>query len=188
MEEGKAMTQDPIRARLLSPVRDRFERWLNTRIDAIASEHVRGALAAEREAELTTPRLWGPAERLHAASTAVLNDALLNTVSGTITIEEYAFLGHGVALLTGTHDVSRTGLERQLAVPSEGRDILIGAGAWIASRAVVLGPCRIGADAVVAAGAVVSADVPAGAIAAGVPARLVGQVGETSKSPPRLAG
>jgi hypothetical protein len=57
---------------------------------------------------------------------AVLNDALLNTVSGSITVEEYAFLGHGVALLTGTHDVSRTGLERQLAVPSEGRDIVIG--------------------------------------------------------------
>jgi hypothetical protein len=182
------MTPDPSRPRLLGPVRDRFERWLDTRIDAIASEHVSRELAAEREAELTTPRLWGPDERLRVASTAVLNDALLNTVSGNITVEEYAFLGHGVALLTGTHDVSRTGLERQLAVPSEGRDIVIGAGAWIASRAVVLGPCRIGADAVVAAGAVVNADVPAGAIAAGVPARTVGRVGGTSPPPPAAAG
>jgi acetyltransferase-like isoleucine patch superfamily enzyme len=166
----------------------RLAHCLNTRIDAIASEHVRRTLAAEREAELTTPRLWGPDERLHIASTAVLNDALLNTVSGSITVEEYAFLGHDVALLTGTHDVSCTGLERQLAVPSEGRDIHIGTGAWIASRAIVLGPCRIGANAVVAAGAVVAADVPAGAIAAGVPARLVGQVGATSVSPPATAG
>ncbi len=163
---------------------ERIGRWLDARIDAIASERVRRELATEREAELTTPRLWGPSEQLHVASTAVLNDALLNTVSGSITVEEYAFLGHGVALLTGTHDISRTGLERQLAVPSEGRDIVIGAGAWIASRAIVLGPCRIGANAVVAAGAVVSADVPAGAIAAGVPARLVGHIGATSAPPP----
>ena len=146
------------------------------------------ALAAEREAESTTLRLWGPVERLHIAPTAVINDALLNTISGSITVEEHAFFGHGVALLTGTHDVSRTGLERQLAVPDEGRDIVVGAGAWIASRAVVLGPCRIGANAVVAAGAVVSTDVPAGAIAVGVPARVVGRVGKSSTPPPAIAG
>ncbi len=169
-------------------MRDRIGRWLYPCVDAIASERVRRELAAEREAELTTPRLWGPGERLHVAPTAVLNDALLNTVSGNITVEEYAFFGHGVTLLTGTHDVSFTGRERQLAVPSEGRDIVIGAGAWIASRAIVLGPCRIGANAVVAAGAVVSADVPAGAIAAGVPARLVGHVGAASAPPPAAAG
>jgi serine acetyltransferase len=177
------MTSDLGRSRLLRPVRNRVEGWLHARIDAIASERVRRELAAEREAELSRTRLWGPGERLHVAPTAVLNDALLNTVSGSIIVEEYAFFGHGVALLTGTHDVSRTGLERQLAVPTEGRDIVIGAGAWIASRAIVVGPCRIGANAVVAAGAVVSADVPADAIAAGIPARVVGSV-EAAPAPP----
>ena len=184
---SSTMTPDPSRSRLLGPVRNRIGHWLYTCVDAIASERIRRELAAEREAELTTPRLWGPGERLHVASTAVLNDALLNTVSGNITVEEYAFFGHGVALLTGTHDIRFTGLERQHAVPSEGRDIVIEAGAWIASRAIVLGPCRIGADAVVAAGAVVSVDVPAGAIAAGVPARLVGHIGAASAPPPAAA-
>jgi acetyltransferase-like isoleucine patch superfamily enzyme len=168
-------------------LRDRIENWLQARVEAIAGEHVRRELVAARETELTTPRVWGPGERLHVASTAVLNDALLNTISGSITVEDHAFFGHGVALLTGTHDVSRTGLERQLAVPSEGRDIVIGAGAWIASRAIVIGPCRIGANAVVAAGAVVSIDVPAGAIAAGVPARLAGQLGAACTPPPATA-
>ncbi len=98
---------------------------------------------------------------------------------------------HGVALLTGTHDVSHTGLERQLiwtSVPSKGRDIVIGTGASIASRAIVLGPCRIDANAVVAAGAVIDADVPASAIAAGVPARRVGHVGAAFAPPPAAAG
>lgn len=168
---------------MLRPLRDRLGVWLDARIDTVARERVLRELAAARADDLTTPRLWGPDERRHIAPTAVVNDALLNTVSGSITVEEHAFFGHGVALLTGTHDVSRTGLERQLAVPDEGRDIVVGAGAWIASRAVVLGPCRIGANAVVAAGAVVSADVPAGAIAAGVPARVIGRVGESSAPP-----
>jgi FkbM family methyltransferase len=117
----------------------------------------------------------------------VLNDALLNTVSGSITVEEYAFFGHGVALLTGTHDVRRAGLERQLTVPPDGRNIVVGSGAWIASRAIVLGPCQIGANAVVAAGAVVDADVPAEAIVAGNPARLVGRVAsDSTEFPPAV--
>ena len=82
--------------------------------------------------------------------------------------------------------MSRTGPERQLAMQGEGRDIVIGPGAWLASRAVIVGPCRIGANAVVTAGAVVTADVPRGAIAAGAPARLVGRVGAGSALPPAV--
>jgi acetyltransferase-like isoleucine patch superfamily enzyme len=73
--------------------------------------------------------------------------------------------------LTGTHDAAETREARQRAVPPEGRDVEIGAGAWIGTRALVLGPCRIGADAVVAAGSVVTRDVPDGGKVAGVPAR-----------------
>ena len=175
----RTLTQSP----LLRPARDRVGRWLHRRIDVIAMQRVRDELAADRDSRLRVPRRWGPQGRLHVAETAVLNDALLNTVSGTITVENYAFLGHDVALLTGTHDIGRLGLERQHAVPSEGRDIAIGPGAWLASRAIVLGPCRIGADAVIAAGAVVNADVPAGAIVAGNPARLVGRIGDPNPLP-----
>jgi FkbM family methyltransferase len=171
---------------LLRPIRDRLGRWLDARIDTVASARVRQELAKEHETQLSTPRCWGPSGRLHVASTAVINDALLNTVSGSITVEDDAFFGHGVALLTGTHDVSRRGLERQRAVPPGGRDIVIETGAWIASRATIIGPCRIGADAVVTTGAVVNADVPSGAIVAGVPARLVGRVGAKPDLPPSV--
>jgi len=45
--------------------------------------------------------------------------------------------------------------------------------AWIGTGVIVLGGVRIGKDAVIGAGAVVTKDVPDGAIAVGVPARVV---------------
>ncbi len=51
-------------------------------------------------------------------------------------------------------------------------------GASIGARAVCVAPVRIGAWAMVAAGAVVTRDVPAHALVAGVPARRVGWVGQ----------
>lgn len=86
----------------------------------------------------------GSQGRVEIAPGAVLNDALLNVSSGRITIGEYAFFGHGVSLLTGTHDVTQFELARQRAIPAEGRDIRVGRGAWISSNATVLGPCLIG--------------------------------------------
>lgn len=51
--------------------------------------------------------------------------------------------------------------------------IVVEDGAWIGAGAIVLEGVRIGRGAVVAAGAVVRQDVPAGMIAAGIPARLI---------------
>lgn len=105
-----------------------------------------------------------------------ISDAIFNVNGGTITVEKYAFFGHGVALLTGTHDPSLVGLKRMLDVPRSGRDIVIETGAWLGSNVTVLGPCRIGANAVVAAGAVVTSDVEPGWIVGGVPARPIRRI------------
>ena len=53
-------------------------------------------------------------------------------------------------------------------------DIVIGDGVWLATRAVVLPGTTIGAGAIIASGAVVKGDVPARAIMAGSPAKIVG--------------
>ncbi len=84
--------------------------------------------------------------------------------------------GNNVSILTGRHDPEKTGAERQ-AWPSTGGDIVIKKGAWIASHAVVLGPCVIGEHAVVAAGAVVNRDVPAWTMVGGVPAKFIRKIG-----------
>ncbi len=53
------------------------------------------------------------------------------------------------------------------------RDIVIGADCWIGTRAILTAGITIGDGAVIGAGSVVTRDVPAGAIAVGVPAKVV---------------
>jgi len=119
------------------------------------------------------PYVWGDHSRVSVAPGAQVNDAILNCSSGTIAIARDVVFGHGVSLLTGTHDYRQFGAARRLTVPEGGRDIVIGEGAWLASNVTILGPCRVGEHAVVAAGAVVLRDVPPYSVAAGIPARVL---------------
>lgn len=53
------------------------------------------------------------------------------------------------------------------------RDIIIGEDCWIGARAIITAGVSIGEGAVIGAGSVVTRDIPPGAIAAGVPARVI---------------
>ncbi|MFB9074649.1 acyltransferase [Citricoccus parietis] len=59
--------------------------------------------------------------------------------------------------------------------------VTVGTGAAIGARAVCVAPLVIGAWAMIAAGAVVTRDVPDYAVVAGVPARRLGWVGEAGR-------
>lgn len=128
-----------------------------------------------RENRLTQPLVYGPSARVHVDKTAVVNNALLNTVGGEIFVGPQAFFGHDVCLLTGTHDPHKIDAERKESSADlcSGRDIRIEQGAWLATRVIVVGPATIGKHAVVGAGSVVLGDVEPGALYAGVPARKV---------------
>lgn len=125
---------------------------------------------------LTTPKIFGDPARLRVGENVSLVNTMFNLISGTVTIEDHAFFGHDVSVLTGTHDMTLYDAARQLGVPTEGRDVIIERGVWIGSNATILGPCRIGRDAVIAAGSVVLDDMPAGHVCAGAPARPIRQV------------
>lgn len=75
--------------------------------------------------------------------------------------------------------------ESPLALPLQdynARPIRIGSRVWIGARATILKGVEIGDGAIIAAGAVVTRDVPPLAIAAGNPARIVGSVSPVQES------
>src|SRR5438128_602597 len=106
-------------------------------------------------------KVWGDRSRLELANNALVANALFNLASGKVTVGQWAFFGHNVCVLTGSHDYRKLGPERQLAVPTNGGDIVIGEGAWVGSNVTLLGPCTIGEHAVIAAGSLVRGEVAA---------------------------
>lgn len=141
-----------IRRRLADGPLGRFIRFATERHPYIVGEH-------------------GASCQIHP--TANVANGIFNATSGHIIIKEYVLFGHGVNLLAGTHDASKTGAERQRAIPDSGYDIVIERGAWIATNVTIIGPCHIGENAVVASGSVVIGNVPANALIGGVPARVI---------------
>jgi acetyltransferase-like isoleucine patch superfamily enzyme len=57
--------------------------------------------------------------------------------------------------------------------PIESQAVEIGDGAWLAARVTVLPGAHIGAGAIIAAGSIVAGDIPAGAVAGGIPASVL---------------
>jgi acetyltransferase-like isoleucine patch superfamily enzyme len=117
----------------------------------------------------------GNRSKVSIADSATVLNAFFNVSSGIVTVGEGVMFGNNVSILTGRHDPDKIGTARQ-AWPESGGDILIKDGAWVASHAVVLGPCVIGEYAVVAAGAVVTHDVPPFTLVGGVPARMIRKI------------
>lgn len=70
--------------------------------------------------------------------------------------------------------------------PASAQPVVIEDDVMIGANAVVLEGCRVGKGAVVAAGAVVIADVPAGAVVAGIPAKIIKQKDEKTASKTEL--
>ena len=120
---------------------------------------------------LSMPYIHGPRERFVVGQNVILNNATINTRGGRVVIGDHVMFGHNVSLLTGIHDYTKPAGQR-VAIEDANRDITIESGAWIASNAIVVGPVKIGAEAVVAAGSVVVKDVPARTIVVGNPARV----------------
>lgn len=157
----------------LGAVQRLYDATLGRLIDA----HIRNHLLFKKV-------IFGDPARVSVAPTAAVNNALFNVQSGRITVEDHAFFGQNVCLLTGTHEIDAPLEQRVTAIPREGRDIIIRRGAWLASNTTVLGPCVIGEMAVVAAGAVVTRDVEPYTVVGGVPARVIGRVPHAATGSP----
>jgi acetyltransferase-like isoleucine patch superfamily enzyme len=95
----------------------------------------------------------------------------LNDIGG-IEIGDDVLIGPRVSLITSGHPLDPNQRRRQIVAAP----IVIQRNVWLGAGAMVLQGVTVGEDSVVAAGAVVTRDVPSGTLVAGVPAQVVGPV------------
>jgi maltose O-acetyltransferase len=111
-----------------------------------------------------------PCENITIGAYTLISGSLHCDIGAPLEIGDRVRIGHDVSLLTVDH---RVGPETMRSGARKFGSIEIGDGAWLASRVVVLPGVRISAGAIVAAGSLVTRDVPANTLVVGVPARVV---------------
>jgi acetyltransferase-like isoleucine patch superfamily enzyme len=87
---------------------------------------------------------------------------------GGITIEDDVLIGPKVNLITENHPLDPANRKALISKP-----VVIKRNAWIGAAATILPGVTIGENSVVAAGAVVTFDVPSNTVVGGVPAKII---------------
>ena len=120
-----------------------------------------------------TFRLFPPFYTDFGKNITIGRDVFINSCchfqdQGGITIGDGTMIGHNVVLATINHALEPEKNRRNCYAP-----ITIGDHVWIGSNSTILPGVRIGDWAVVAAGAVVTKDVPPLTVVGGVPAKVI---------------
>lgn len=154
-----------------------LQRALSTQTGAVIEQH---CFISELAAVQTEHLHLGHGSYLaaHAYVTGTIylgRDCTVNVFSivrGHVTVGDAVRIGAHTSILGFNHTMSDPDTEvfRQ---PISSKGITIGNDVWVGSHVVILDGVTVGDKAVVAAGAVVTKDVPAGAVVGGNPARLI---------------
>lgn len=102
-----------------------------------------------------------------------------NTIIGPVTIGNHVNLAQGITVTALNHNFSNT-TKRIDEQSISTKHVTIEDDVWIGANAVILPGVTIGQHAVVAAGAVVTSDVPANTVVGGVPARIIKKINSES--------
>ncbi|OPX44823.1 virginiamycin A acetyltransferase [Ruminiclostridium hungatei] len=111
-------------------------------------------------------------ESLHIGDNVGISPNAFFAVRGKVEIGDNTIFGPGVSLHAENHIFG----DRFKPIRAQGatrKGICIGKDCWIGSKAVILDGVHIGDGAIVAAGAVVTGNVPEYAIVGGVPAKII---------------
>ena len=112
-------------------------------------------------------------KNIHIGKNVFFNMGCKFQDQGGIFIGDGALIGHNVVLATLNH--AKSPMDRATMIPAP---IHIGKRVWIGSNATILPGVTIGDGAIVAAGAVVTRDVPDNTIVGGVPASVMRSLSE----------
>lgn len=110
-------------------------------------------------------------KNIHMGKSVFINSGCHFQDQGGITIGDGSLIGHNVVLATINHDFDPAHRGDNHPAP-----IVIGKNVWIGANATVLPSMTIGDGAIVAAGAVVTKNVPPNVVVGGVPARIIKRI------------
>jgi len=164
-----------LRSVLLGPDRalQPTSQWMSL-IPGLSGQYLRRAFLSRALAECDSSAVIEFGTTFCRAGTRIGPDVYIGVRChlGLVHLERDVLVASGVHIPSGggTHGIDD--LTRPIREQSRNeRMVRVGAGAWIGERAVIM--ADVGPDAVVGAGAVVTRPVPAWAVSAGVPARVL---------------
>jgi len=108
--------------------------------------------------------------RISIGNNSKISYDCLFDISGKIIIKDRVSIGPQTTIITGGHEIGTA--NNRLGAFSPG-NVEIEDGVWIGARATILPGVKIGKGVVVAAGSVVTKDVPDDVLVGGVPAKVI---------------
>ena len=97
---------------------------------------------------------------------------------GGLDIGDDVMIGPNVSIITTGHPIEPS-QRRSITI---GKPIVIERNVWIAAGATIIGGVTVGANSVIAAGSVVTKDVPSNTVVGGNPARIIRSIGDESRN------
>lgn len=94
-------------------------------------------------------------------------------INGKVEIGNCVMMGPEVIIYTSGHMFDSTEIPMMDQGDTEEKSVVIGNDVWIGRRVMIMPGVHIGDGCVIGAGAVVTKDIPAYSVAAGVPAKIV---------------
>jgi hypothetical protein len=165
--ESRQFVADVERAMAITPTLNRL-----TYADAGAVRSLFEGLTGQKVGDhyrLIPPFYTDCGKNIHVGSRVFINQNCTIYSLAEVVIGDDVMIGPNVSLLTSEHPVAPSKRRTQLI----GRSITVNKGVWIAACSTVIGGVTIGENSVVAAGAVVTTDVPPNTLVGGNPAKVI---------------
>ena len=188
-KNGKPLTNDELTHKIITRVKaigEEFAIYLINIMGYVPSHLLRrfsyelAGVKFGKGGTIHTHAIWYALGGLSVGSDTIVGEKAVLDTRGTIKIGSHVDIASDVMIYTSEHDVMS---EEFKAITAP---VIIGDYVFIGPRAIILPGVTVGNNAVVAAGAIVTKDVPENTIVAGVPAKEIKK--RTLKDPHYILG